>query len=150
MKINKQNLGWIISVILIILTAILLIGFVSAETTFYEGREFIYGINPEEQTDGGGGGGGWGGETCNPLWVCEEWSSCHGGVRSRMCVDINYCNSNQRPPLLFSCLKQLPSDRIIGCVDFVALDGVITRWKLDIFRFDILNEAIYKWKNTNC
>ncbi len=128
---------------------ILLLPSVLGFTTFYEGREFVYGENAE--TPSGGGGGSWGGgETCKPLWVCEEWSSCHGGIRSRTCVDVNYCNSNQRPPLLFSCSESLPSDRIIGCVTFSDLNIIINGWKIDLYRFDILNEAIYKWKNTNC
>jgi len=89
--------------------------------------------------------------TCNPLWVCNQWSSCTWAPRTRTCVDINYCNSNEKPPLLLSCSTPLPSDRISGCVNFVELDKIILRWKFDILRFDILNEGIYKWKrNIDC
>ena len=99
---------------------------------------------------GGGGGGGSGG-TCNSLWVCEEWSSCSGGLRSRNCVDISYCNSNEKPPLLLSCSEPLPSDRIRGCVTFPNLNILIVGWKNDVYRFDILNEAIWRWKgNVGC
>lgn len=98
-----------------------------------------------------GGGGSYHPPTCNPLWICEQWSSCLNNLRTRQCVDINYCNSNENPPLLLSCSLPLPSDRIKGCVNFVGLDGIIVRWKLNIFRFDILNEGIYKWKhNIDC
>jgi len=97
------------------------------------------------------GGGGYNPPTCHPLWVCDEWLSCSAGLRTRQCVDINYCNSNENPPLLLSCSLPLPSDRISGCVDFFGLDGIIVRWKLNIFRFDVLNEAIWRWKgNKGC
>ena len=48
--------------------------------------------------------------------------------------------------MILSCNATLPSNQISGCVDFNGLDGIILRWKLDIFRLDVLNEAINKWK----
>jgi len=137
-----------LTIILSILFLLILFPMVNAETTFFEGKKYISGQNP---TSPSGGGGGYYTPDCNPLWICNEWSSCLGRVRSRTCVDISYCNSDERPSLLLSCSQPLPRDRIIGCVDFIALDGIIIRWKLDIFRFDILNEGIFKWKkNIDC
>lgn len=97
---------------------------------------------------GGGGGGITGG--CNPLWVCNQWSSCVWAPRTRTCVDINHCDSDEKPPLLLSCSEPLLKERIDGCVDFINLDKLITRWKFGIFKFDILNEGIYKWKKQIC
>jgi len=141
-----------ISILIISLLLILpLIIFVKAETTFFDSEDnFIMGVNTQTNGNGGGSGGG-NNPTCNPLWICDKWSSCSNNLRSRSCVDINYCNSNQSPPLLLSCSQPLPSDRIIGCVTFVNLDGLIVRWKLNVLGFDVLDEGIYKWKhNTNC
>ena len=98
-----------------------------------------------------GGSGGNNNPTCNPLWICNAWSGCSNNLRNRQCVDIDYCNSNQNPPLLLSCSLPLPSDRITGCVDFPNLDKLIYGWKLNVYDFETINEAIYKWKgNVGC
>lgn len=123
---------------------------VNAETTFTEGGNYITGQNPID-SGGGSGGGGIIIPDCNPLWICEEWSSCFSGLRNRNCVDIRYCNSDEKPALLLSCLEPLPKDRITGCVTFSDLNILIGGWKVDVYRFDILDEGIRKWKyNTDC
>jgi len=99
----------------------------------------------------GGSGGGNNNPTCNPLWICNAWSGCSNNLRNRQCVDIDYCNSNQNPPLLLSCSQPLPSDRITGCVDFPNLDKLIYGWKLNVYDFETINQAIYMWKgNVGC
>ncbi len=117
------------------LLVIFTLSIANAETTFFEGDYFILG---EIQLDGGGG--------CSSLWICEEWSSCSSGIRERSCTDINTCSSVENPPLLLSCSEAIPN-RISGCVTFQDLDVLIKGWKLDIYRFDLLDEGIAKWKN---
>ncbi len=130
-----------------------LINFINAETTFFEGGYFVTSdgevvILPT--------GGGWDGGTpslgCNPLWVCGEWDQCQEGIRTRICTDINQCLvSNEIPPLLLNCNQPLPSDRIVGCVDFLTLNYLISGWKESIIRFDIIDSAINHWKfNLEC
>ena len=132
--------------ILILPLLLILFPMVNAETTFKEGKMYISGQNPISPIGGGGGGGDYTPD-CNPLWICEEWSSCSGGVRSRTCVDISYCNSDERPSLLLSCSQPLPRDRIVGCVTFSDLNILIGGWKVDVYPFTILDESIRKWKN---
>ncbi len=122
---------------------------VSADTSFFENGDFIMGdLPPGGAPPEIGGIGGRPPEPCNSLWICEEWSKCLGTVRTRDCVDISYCGGWEKPPLLMDCYEPLPPDRIIGCVDFVALDGVISGWKQDFFRFDIVDEGVRKWKSS--
>ncbi len=120
----------------------------SADTTFFEGDFFIVGqagvvSTPLSSPNGGGGG------YCNSLWLCEEWSLCLFEPRSRTCIDLNGCNS-QIPPLLLSCSEPLPTSRIYGCVNFVELDKIVRGWKINIYRFDVLDEAVRKWKRGIC
>lgn len=146
-KIKKKR-----SLILLVLI-LSLSPLVIAETTFYEGEEYFINQNPAQESGGGSGGGsgGYNPPTCNPLWVCEEWSSCSNNLRSRNCVDISHCNSNENPPLLLSCSLPLPSDRITGCIRFYELNLIIKGWKQDLYRFDILNSAINHWRyNLQC
>ncbi len=123
---------------------------VSADTTFFDTDEaFIMGIFPVTgAAPHDGDGSDYTPEPCNSLWICEEWSKCAGTVRTRDCVDISYCGGWEKPPLLMDCYTPLPSDRIVGCVDFIALDGVISGWKQDFFRFDIVDEGVRKWKSS--
>jgi hypothetical protein len=115
----------------------------SIDLNGYESTE-----TPVVITPSGGGGGG---SSCNALWICGEWSSCSNGLRSRICADINHCGSNEKPPLLYSCSETLPTERIKGCVEFNDLNEIIKRWKLNIYRLDVLNEGIYKWqRNIGC
>jgi hypothetical protein len=113
-------------------------------------NELIITYNKEPQ--GGGGTGSEPGSNgnipkeCNSLWLCEEWSYCSDGVRSRTCNDLNKCSISDTPPLLMSCSEQV-GQRIFGCVTFIELDKLITRWKFNLLRFDVLNEGINKWKN---
>ncbi len=128
---------------------ILILPLVLAETTFFEGKNFITG---QTHPQGGGiDGDGMVPPACDSLWICEEWSGCSNRVRSRSCININDCVSNEKPPLLLSCLEPLPNNRINGCVTFSNLNILIGGWKLDIYRFDLLDEGIRKWKqNTDC
>jgi len=122
-----------------------MVSFISAETTFFEGDYFMSRSSaPIPSSDSGQVFTG----VCSSLWVCEPWSSCSENVRIRDCVDISSCNSGESPPSLLSCSEPLPSDRINGCVDFVNLDLIISRWKL--VRFDVVNEAIFKWRTNQC
>lgn len=132
----------------LLILLVLLIPAVSADTTFFDTNDaFIMGDLPIV-TPAPGAGGGISPRPCNSLWICEEWSGCSGSVRTRDCVDISYCDGLEKPPLLRDCSEPLPPDRIIGCVDFAALDGIISGWKLDIFRFDIVDEGVRKWKSS--
>lgn len=99
-------------------------------------------------------GGGGGGELtpdpdCNSLWICSDFSSCSEGIKSRDCNDLNQCVGHN-PPLLISCSEPLPGDRIVGCVDFVTLDILISGWKVNVYHFQILNDAINRWKSGKC
>lgn len=110
-----------------------------AETTFYEGDFFSTG-NAVFLDLGGTPKTG-----CTSLWLCEEWSQCSNNLRDRICIDINQCN-NEKPPLLLSCSEPIPTDRIIGCVDISNLNILIMGWKIDVYRFDVINSAINHWK----
>ncbi len=144
-----NNLNVMRKKLILLFGIILILPLVLAETTFIEGKYYVSGVNPSD--DVGGGGGGIYVPDCNPLWICDEWSSCSGGVRSRTCTDINYCNSDEKPPLLLSCSEPLPSDRIVGCVTFSDLNLLINGWKVNFYQFLILDESIRKWKyNIDC
>lgn len=58
---------------------------------------------------GGGGGGGGGGanppiNSCQSLWLCDNWSSCQEGQSVRSCQDQNNCsNPSDRPLQSRSC-----------------------------------------------
>ncbi len=135
---------------IILIMCLLLIPIANAETTFFDNPDdsFIIANFPVPPTYGGINSNS---PVCHSLWVCETWSECSNTLRSRTCVDIYYCNSNEKPPFLLSCSQPLPTDRIDGCVTFAALDSLIIRWKLNVYRFDILDEGIRKWKhNTDC
>jgi len=136
-------------IILFLIIFSLILPLISAETTFKEGKFYVTGQSPTPPS--GGGGGGTPTPSCNPLWICDEWSSCHSGLRSRTCVDISNCNSDEKPPLLLSCSQPLPKDRIVGCVQFSDLNLLIKGWKVNIYQFSILDESIKKWKrNSDC
>ncbi len=41
---------------------------------------------------------------CSEKWVCEEWSACIDGMRTRTCTDVNNCGTGlQRPSFTESC-----------------------------------------------
>ena len=144
-----NNLNVMRKKLILLFGIILLLPLVLAETTFIEGKFYVSGVNPTPPS--GRGGGGYIPPSCNPLWICNEWSSCFGGLRSRTCSDISYCNSYEKPPLLLSCSESLPSDRIVGCVTFSDLNLLINGWKVNFYQFSILDESIRKWKhNIDC
>lgn len=35
---------------------------------------------------------------CIPIWTCNDWSTCSGGVQNRTCTDIYSCNSTMNQP----------------------------------------------------
>lgn len=39
-----------------------------------------------------------GGSACVPSWSCSEFSQCSGGLQTRLCVDLNSCNTNSGKP----------------------------------------------------
>jgi len=95
---------------------------------------------------GGVTGGSGGSGSCDSLWVCDEWLSCSGILRSRSCVDVNHCSTGQSAPLLMSCFDTIPDDVIEGCVLFQDLNVLIGGWKANVYRFDVINSAINHWK----
>ena len=131
--------------ILTLILVLTLLPIINAETTFLEGKNWITGVNPTGIPTGDGGEGIEITPTCNPLWICDEWSYCDSKVRSRNCVDIKGCKSNEKPPILMNCFERLPIKRIDGCVNLQELNKVIQRWKLGVFRFDIVNVVRWKW-----
>jgi len=36
---------------------------------------------------------------CDPLWKCSDWSKCVKSMKSRQCVDENYCEESYNKPL---------------------------------------------------
>lgn len=133
-----------ISIIIILLLSTLC----SSDTTFFDNEEDSFVIGEIIQVSNGGNSKT---NYCSSLWVCDEWTSCSIGIRSRTCVDINNCEIIEKAPLLISCLEKLPKNKIDGCVTLPDLNIIIRGWRNDLYRFDLLDEGIRKWKhNTGC
>ncbi|MEM4266221.1 MAG: DUF11 domain-containing protein, partial [Candidatus Woesearchaeota archaeon] len=86
-------------------TGILLSGSAGASTNVSN----ITPPTPPPPSPGGGGGGGRRGVIIEPEkenvtlpcvenWACEEWSMCSDSVQSRICVDLNNCNTTKLKP----------------------------------------------------
>ncbi len=37
-------------------------------------------------------------QACVPSWQCGSWSSCSSGIKTRICLDNNYCNTDAEKP----------------------------------------------------
>ncbi|MFH1308359.1 MAG: hypothetical protein ABIH72_05910 [archaeon] len=35
---------------------------------------------------------------CSPSWDCEDWSACANSLQTRVCNDLNYCNTTSQKP----------------------------------------------------
>ncbi len=75
-----------------------------------------YALTVSYSTGGGGGGGGGGSssttttpattvilpeeeEICSEFWICEDWSECIDGRKTRTCVDFNACGTSLSRPI---------------------------------------------------
>ena len=137
--IYNKNTG---NAVILIASGITDYNFTTANTIFYIWRNAT-GLPSSPPPSSGGGGGGTP-PSCNSLWLCEDWSSCSNNIRQRSCIDLKGCNED-KPPLLISCSIAIEK-KIYGCVTFSELDKILVRWKFGILNFDVLNEAINKWK----
>ena len=86
---------------------------------------FVVGVAPAAPSAGQGGGGGGAlgvyissginvtnltrAESCGEYWVCEAYSPCYEGIRTRSCRDINNCGTTfLRPPIEIDCPWEWP------------------------------------------
>ncbi|UCD07773.1 MAG: hypothetical protein JSW41_02275 [Candidatus Aenigmatarchaeota archaeon] len=86
-------------------------GVKAAEYVFVNGGRTILDLSvtvsqPPSPPGGGGGGGGGGGippepeepETCTEDWECTDWFECYNGKQSRVCTDLNDCETEENKP----------------------------------------------------
>jgi hypothetical protein len=67
---------------------------------------------------------------CEEEWICSDWSSCIDGFKKRVCLDINYCETELFKPELQEICGEIPSSVInfssnfsaLNCSDFVLPD----------------------------
>jgi len=59
---------------------------------------------------------------CEPDWYCEEWGPCVDGAQSRVCIDINECNTSLGKPVTMTdcegtgCTPEWECTEWSGCV----------------------------------
>jgi hypothetical protein len=48
-------------------------------------------------------------ESCTEDWICSDWSSCTGEMKTRNCIDLNDCKTDNRPSESQSCNLLAPN-----------------------------------------
>ncbi|MBW2981255.1 hypothetical protein KY343_00100 [Candidatus Woesearchaeota archaeon] len=62
---------------------------------------------------------------CMPNWQCEEWSECINSIQTRICIDVNECDTEkEKPEEQVTC--EMPAEKTFGIIDMITFEFILS------------------------